>query len=457
MIHSGTDRMNAALRFACVSLLLVGTAQAGQPAAEPPPLAEPPPSREAERDFLIDRGLEALADGDLDLAERVLAAAAALEGDPARRAAALSLVERVRALRARRKREPPPRRVLRPAPPPSERAPLVGFTTLLGLGLYGWTVPRTLGIDPELSTRAFVGTYMLTVSASFLTPFLLTRSRPVPAAAANLAFYGGTRGIWHGVLVGALIAGDLTPDTRSRGWAASMLAGSLTELVAGYTLAPVLAPTPGRARTLGAVADFGMLFGFGTGYLLRLDQKETADAQARGMAAAGLIGAAAGISGGYALARARQNSWGDGEVLRLCWVLGAWDGAAAADLGRTDLALDNRTLTALAMAGGALGLVAGDFLVRDSDFSVGESLLIDLGTVAGALLGAGVAYLAVQDGGPTLFASGLGATVGFGVSYLIAPGRIGASHRPAGELGTLTVAPLLGSPGTRGLALLGAF
>jgi hypothetical protein len=465
MIHCVGDRMNRAACLACAFLMLhgPGVAWAAQPSAGQPSegaagSSAGTPSQEASRDFFTDRGLEALAEGDLELAERALAAAAALEGDPARRAAAAALVARVRELRARRaERTPPrPRRLARPPAPPSERVPLVGYTTLLGLGLYGWALPRTLNIDPVASTRAFVGTYMLTVAASFTVPFVLTRKNPVSAAEANLAFYGATRGIWHGVLVGALIAGDVDPDTRARGWATSMFAGSLTELVLGFYLAPALAPTAGRAHTIAAVGDFGLLLGFGGGYLLRLNQKDTADEQARGMAAAGLVGAGLGLAGGYVLAAARDNSWGDAEVLRLCWALGAWNGAAVADLVHSDLSLDNRTFTGLAVAGGALGLLAGDRLVRHADFSAGESLLIDLGTVAGGLLGAGVAYLAVQDDGPYLFASGLGGLVGFGLSYWITPGRIGVPRQATPPYGALTFAPLLGSHGTRGL-IVGSF
>jgi hypothetical protein len=466
VIHFGGDRMKCAACWLACAFWFSGTglAWAAQPSQDAPSeLAPGGLSREAERDYFTDRGIEALADGDLGLAELTLAAAAELPGDPARRAASAFLLARVRELRARRGRPGvapvPRRRVVRPAASAaSARAPLIAFTTLLGLGLYGWTLPRTLNIDPTTSTRAFVGTYMLTVAASFAVPYVLTAHSPVGPASVNLAFYGGTRGIWHGILVGALIAGDLTPDRRPRGWAASMLVGSLAELIAGYHLAPVLAPTAGRAHTIAVLGDFGLLLGFGTGYLLHYDQKDTADAQARSMAAAGLVGAGLGLAGGYALAATRDNSWGDGEVLRLCWALGAWNGVAAADLAHTDLSLGNRTFTGLAMAGGALGLLAGDRLVRDADFTVGESLLIDLATIAGGLLGAGVAYLIIQDYGPYQFASGLGGLMGFGLSYWLTPGRVALAGRPRDrQAGTLTLAPLLGVRGAKGLALAGAF
>src|SRR3954463_296826 len=162
---------------------------------------------------------------------------------------------------------------------------------------------------------------MMTAAASFVVPYMLTSDRPVSDAQVNLGFYGASRGIWHGVLAGSLIAGDLTPDHRSRAWAASMVTGSLTELLLGYHLAPVLTPTAGQAHTVAALGDFGLMLGFGTGYLLRFDQRDTADQQARAMAAAGLIGSVVGLGAGYTLSRLRDNSWGDAEVLRTSWIL----------------------------------------------------------------------------------------------------------------------------------------
>jgi hypothetical protein len=342
-----------------------------------------------------------------------------------------------------------------PAAQASQRAPFVGWSTLLGIGLYGWSLPRTLNIDPNSQTRAFVGTYMLTVAASFIVPYMLTSRQPVSDAQVNLAFYGATRGIWHGVLAGGIIAGDLTPDHRSRGWAASMLAGSLVELLLGYHLSAVVAPTAGRAHTVAAGGDFGLMLGFGAGYFLRFDQKETADQQARAMAAAGLVGSAVGLAGGWALGRARDNTWGDAEVLRTSWILGAVLGASTADLARRELSFQSRTVVGLMMGGGALGLVAGDQLVRDADFGVGESLLIDLGTAAGGMVGAGVTYLAIQGDGPYLFSFGVGATVGFALTYWVMPGRVAPVKRHRQEQGgTLVLAPLLDG-GTRGLSFAG--
>jgi hypothetical protein len=180
------------------------------------------------------------------------------------------------------------------------------------------------------------------------------------------------------------------------------------------------------------------------------------------MAAAGLLGAAAGLGGGYLLARHRHNSWGDGEVMRMSTVLGVWSGTVVGEIGKMDFSLDNRPFTALLMAGGTAGLVGGDWLVRRTDFSVAESIMVDLTTVAGGLLGAGILYPIAGADAPFFVASGLGAGLGFTLGYLGFRGRGMAHPRPDGEMtgsagGGAAVVPLLGRAGARGLALAGAF
>jgi hypothetical protein len=443
----------------CLFLLLATQAPAPPDAAPAPeaPAAKPADPYEQTRDALFDYAFEALVSGNLVLAERAFQQAANLPGDPVRREVAASFVQRVRRLRARQDVRVAPRALV-PTPRPvprSERAAFLATTTVLGLGLYGWTLPGALGLEPGNTTRAFVGVYMLTASSSFILPYLFTQDRVVTPGEVHLAFYGGTRGIWHGVLFGAVLAGNLGPDQRERGWMAAMFAGSLLELLGGYQLASAGKMSAGEARTMAVLGDFGLLWGFGTGYLLRLDDREDPDTQARGMAAAGLIGAGLGLGGGWILAHRRDNSWGDGEVMRASMGLGAWLGLAAADLGKTSFSLQNRTFTSLLMGGGAAGLVAGDWLVRDTSFGPGQALLVDLAMVSGGLLGAGVTYLVAgdQERPPYWLTSGVGAGIGFGLSYWAI--RDLPDNRPARL--SAVVMPMIGRHGERGVSVGGLF
>jgi uncharacterized membrane protein YeaQ/YmgE (transglycosylase-associated protein family) len=441
------------------------------------------------RKALFDLGFNALIDGNLPLAERAFSEAAALPGDPAQSGVAGLFAERVQNLRVRRRvdagvattRRPPPR--VNSAVGRTERVAIMGATTSLGLGLYGWTLPGALGVDAQQSTRGFVGLYMVTAASSFIVPYLVLRDQPVTAGQANLSFYGGTRGIWHGVLVGSLIAGEIGPNRRSQGWKASMLLGSVGEMMGGYQLSRALQLSAGEARTMAALGDFGLAFGFGTGFLANLNGEPRncfqfsdpppgcfgpdpeVDSHSRKMAAAGLVGSGLGLAGGYFLARRRDNSWGDGEVLRASMALGTWTAAGIADLtdrNRDFTDFNNRKYTAALMAGGTVGLVLGDRLVRKTNFSPGQSMLVDLSALSGGLLGAGVTYLAPGDDSrkPYVFASALGSLAGFALAYWgFHDAPESQASRGMSRLATsgVSVIPTAGAGGEHGVALAGAF
>jgi hypothetical protein len=498
----------------CLLALLGSSAPALAQVDGPPPAPAPEPApapsdaildtNNARREALFDLAFQALVEGSLGLAERAFIDAAALPGDPAQSAVAQSFAERVQHLRARRAQEgyrradlklhadPNPstdveveQRVKEPEPVPrratgrTEHIALVGTTTALGLGLYGWAVPGVLGVEASESARAFVGLYMLTAAGSFILPHLLLRDQPITPGQANMAFYGGTRGIWLGVLLGAVAAGDIGPDQRYRGWTAGLLLGSIGGLVGGYQLAGAAALTAGEARTMAAVGDLGLALGFGTGFLLHLDGQPTdctqlsenpacfgtdpqVDAHARKMALMGLIGSGLGLTSGYFLARNRENTWGDGEVLRASALLGTWLAFGVADVAHAHIALTNRPFTGALMAGGLAGMVLGDRLVRNTDFTVGQSMMIDLSMVSGGLLATGTTYLLAGNDSnkPYILASSIGAISGFALAYWgFYDAAEGPTSRRLSRLSVrgVSVIPTAGTQGQRGLAVAGLF
>jgi hypothetical protein len=180
------------------------------------------------------------------------------------------------------------------------------------------------------------------------------------------------------------------------------------------------------------------------------------------MSAAGLVGLTLGLGGGYALARHRDNTWGDGEVLRAAIALGAYTGLGLGAAVNTNIALTNRALMATMMFGGTLGVAVGDRLVRHTDFTPGQSMLVDLSMISGGLLAAGAAGLIGKPStaNPYLAASAGGAALGFAFGYW----RLhdAAENRVTRELSGLprlgvSLAPLTGPQGERGLALAGQF
>jgi hypothetical protein len=433
----------------------------------------------AQRDTLYDIGFRALADGHLDLAEQAFAQAAALPGDPASAAVAASFAERARRLRRTRATAVARAERFGPEPPAGAEHPgeapttvLLVTSTVLGLGAYGWALPLALGIDSGEHTRAFVGVYLLTASASFAVPYLALRGDEVTPAQANLAFYGGTRGLWHGLFIAAALAGDVSSSTQERLWAASLVLGSAGEMTLGHLFAGAAELEAGDARTIAVAGDFGLGWGLAAGAILGFPHGDhSSDTQARGMALSGLVGSIGGLGAGYALSLRRNNTWGDGEVWRASGLLGTWLGLTAnvlLDWG-PNADQDQKKFFSTLIVGGALGLAVGDRLVRRTNFTVGQSLIVDISTLAGALSFAGFGYLAFAGSNsndptkPVLIATSVGGLVGFGTAYWWYGG--GGKARSAGSGGgsggarvaSVALLPTFDGTGQRGLALAGAF
>jgi hypothetical protein len=464
--------------IALVTFLSAASSRAGAaPVADPPTVAAPqtPDPQAAAREAIFDVAFKALVAGDLDQAERAFIAAAVLPGEPAARAVAASFAARVRALRATRAAAapPPPTAGAGGSASPPVAAPAIRATdnaghvpflltaTVLGLALDGWALPGVLGIHASDSPRTFVGLYMVAGASSFVLPFLATRGDAISAGQANGAFYGGTRGALFGLLAAKVIAGDVSTDHQYGVFAGSLLAGSVLGLTAGTLLGDRLQISPGQAHTTGVVSDFGLGLGFGFAFLLGFDESDkTADQRARRIGGSALVGAAGGIFGGYRLARARDNSWGDAEVMRATGLVGVLAGATVAD----GFSTSRRPTAAIVMTGGVVGAFLGDRLIVGTDFSVGQSIIVDLATVAGGLAGAGLLYLfSPQDWSerPFLVAATVGAAAGLGVSYWAFKDR--SSDRAAGSSSPdvaglhYSLLPMLGPSGLHGVTLGAAF
>src|SRR5262245_32565256 len=85
---------------------------------------------------------------------------------------------------------------------------LLAGSAVLGLAFYDWAIPTAADQDG----KAAVATGMLAAAGSFFVPWLLTRNAVVTPGMANLALYGGTRGIVHGMLVHEAINANRIDD-----------------------------------------------------------------------------------------------------------------------------------------------------------------------------------------------------------------------------------------------------
>jgi len=289
------------------------------------------------------------------------------------------------------------------------RPELLGGTLALSLGYYGWALPAALDVQEQ---KLAVALYMFTSSGSFFLPFWLTREISVTRAEASLSFYGGTRGIAHGILMNMLLFGKESSD---RGVIASGMFASIAETVLGFYIAGKTDMEPGKAAVIGVGGDFGFGWGLGMAHLANFLEKDNNE---RSIAGTVLLGSATGLLTGTFLANQQPYSRGDAAVLRAVGILGAYVPLAMVDFTNPK---DKRYYTATSMIGSIVGLRLGHTLVKGKDFSTGYGTLITLGELAGGLVGLGGAYLVSSENAENsslfLTSSSIGAMAGFWLMY----------------------------------------
>ena len=83
-------------------------------------------------------------------------------------------------------------------PDQSGRLPLLIVTGILSYAGFGFSIPVTLDID---NPALFAGLYMVTSSAGFFIPFLLTKNAQVTRSQATFAISGAYLDILHGLVL----------------------------------------------------------------------------------------------------------------------------------------------------------------------------------------------------------------------------------------------------------------
>ena len=287
----------------------------------------------------------------------------------------------------------------------SGRPLFVATTTATCFGFYGWAVPY-LFMDGA-SSEAVTGTYLLISSAGTFIPLWVTRNRSVSMGAALMSWYGMSRGALHG----ALLPHALSDDPGDKTPVAGALALSITESIAGFEWASRTGMTEGSAATINNLGDFGTLYGLGF--------SDLADADGKAASAAALAGAGAGVAAGALYSRGRDFTYGDASVMRTAGWVGGYLGLAIESAAAPDEY--TKATTVAGMVGSAAGLAIGHGLVKRTDFSFGQGVIVDFCTVGGWLFGLGAAFVASTNGGlddsAFWLSTGLGTVAGYAVGY----------------------------------------
>ena len=292
-------------------------------------------------------------------------------------------------------------------------------STVSGLGLYAWALPRALNIENE---RPFIATYMLVGGGSFYVPFLATKNQEITKPMARSYSIGTVTGTGHGFLIYNLMnLNDVydpmtgynyekrqrrlfVPMIFSLGESFGMMALTKKHDLSLSNLGMI---TTGSVWGAGYGASFGNFF---------TSENSDYKADSRRVTYGTLIGSGLGMyAGHYIHSKIPDMTVGDMIVANAYGTLGALYAATI-----TDLALDFNdyndskillgSMTATSAAGIAYGLSRG----KGYNYTPAEGAYIGLSEIAGGLVGIGVGYLVTNnlESETALVSASLGASAG---------------------------------------------
>jgi len=259
--------------------------------------------------------------------------------------------------------------------------------TLLGLTVYG---PAFAGTIRNNGAGQVAG-YLVVAGGSFFAASEISRRMLITRPQSDLSFNMG-----HNIALAGFATAYLLGATEAPAQAASTLVGGLVGTGLGLRFARGM--TEADAVGTGFGSDFGALIGLGVSEAIRGDGGcgafdspcGTDKAEIATILGSGLLGYPLGLL--YPRNARYHVTAGDINTL--------WPGMMVGGLAGAALLPESPSVRAAASAvtaGGVLGVILADrFLARRADHSRTEATQLLFGTVAGSLMGAGVANLFVN-------------------------------------------------------------
>ncbi len=316
------------------------------------------------------------------------------------------------------------------------RTALLWGSTLWSLLYYGTATSVALDIEEPAIPILLAG------GLGYLVPALLTNDASVTEGAASLALGGMFQGTLHGWALAMLLSGDqLTDSDQPRlGFGLSVLTG-IAETVAGYVVATNTNMREGRASVINTTAFYGLACGALTTVAIFDQIEPSSDVAVRVGGGAALLGAAAGVVAGNAVADGQHYSSGDASMYGITGFLGAalpW--VVIGTIQPDDLSATLASSISIATTIGGLWL--GDQLVRGKDYRGTDGTISVLSLIGGGLIGLGTA-IAIDDSDLSPALVYAGALGGFGISLAMAKPKRETKSTSGIEINVNPMGPLM--------------
>ena len=225
----------------------------------------------------------------------------------------------------------------------------------------------------------------------------------------ELKVWSSLYGLWQGVAIPLAASAD---DAEVYGL--GLLVGGPAGFLIGRAMARSRPRSLGQARAITWGGTWGAIQGGGWALALDLGTAERGydgrvygdDESTEAAIGAMIVGGAAGIAGGLAMAR-REITPGAATSAMLGSLWGTWFGYSTAFL----MNVEGDGLTASAMLVGNAGLVAGALAGSRMPLSRGRARLISVGGLVGAFGGLGIVLIGQPDGDKTIMATILASSI----------------------------------------------
>jgi len=292
------------------------------------------------------------------------------------------------------------------------RTSFVKNQSVLGLLAYGPAFSIALGDNTAGATAG----YLVVAGGTFFAASEIARRTLISRAQSDLAFNMGHNGALAGWATMYMF------DASDQGQAAGAFIGGIGGAALGVGLGRGMTESDAVGAAFGS--DIGALIGWGTAEAIRGEEECTTTTDPSGfptttcdrglstraevamILASGIVGYPLGVL--YPRNARYHVTPGDLNALWAPTILGATAAGAFLSSGAS-----RRAVAATLTVGGVTGLILGDrFLVQRVDHNRADGWRVTLGTVAGGLMGAGVAVLINNDDPGPHLALGLAAAGG---------------------------------------------